>query len=187
MADVYRRSGRGGAGNFYSQKEIDEATRPKSKDLEAQHPQPTDTPPTDPSDPPQSPSTLPPQTQPPSTTSTGRGGAGNFVDPAQARAAPSDTSALPHSAPHSLPSTTTTTTPRAAMSGRGGSGNWATGDTQVYDAEQERKRREALDAGILRDIRASLPRPPPKIHYMHGPGRGREGRGGKGGEQGEEV
>lgn len=31
MADVYRRSGRGGAGNFYSQKEIDETMKRKSE------------------------------------------------------------------------------------------------------------------------------------------------------------
>ncbi|KAI1374537.1 hypothetical protein F4677DRAFT_160370 [Hypoxylon crocopeplum] len=195
MADVYRRSGRGGAGNFYSQKDIDEVTQAEPKDLEAQKPQPPDDYPTDPAD-------VPPDVAPTTTSSTGggssaqtyartgRGGAGNFVDPTSApsssTAAPPTTTTTTTTSP-SVPNSPTSTTPnpqpqqqqvppppsRNMHSGRGGAGNWTTTAEGVYDPEQERKRREALDAHILQDIRDSLPQPP-KIHYMHGPGRGRK-------------
>ncbi|OTA91551.1 hypothetical protein M434DRAFT_397077 [Hypoxylon sp. CO27-5] len=182
MADVYRRSGRGGAGNFYSQKDIEEVTKKaaESKDPEAQNPQhfPDDEPPTDPADvPSQTASQFVSAASSGTYARSGRGGAGNFVDPAGI----SEGSALPTSS-----STTTTavsrphqpppTNPRSGLSGRGGAGNWtSTEETkeEVYDPEQEHKRREALDANILKDIRESLPQPP-KIHYMHGPGRGRK-------------
>ena len=47
---------------------------------------------------------------------------------------------------------------------------------QMSASEKEQRNRafrEALDAHILQDIRDSLPQPP-KIHYMHGEGRGRK-------------
>ncbi|KAI1213226.1 uncharacterized protein F4807DRAFT_410201 [Annulohypoxylon truncatum] len=190
MADVYRRSGRGGAGNFYSQKDIEEATKGKPEDLEAQKPQHLvdDEPLNDPAD-------VPAQAAPPiASTNTangsgngtrtyarsGRGGAGNFVDVPPSISATTDASTT--SAPSSPGSSTSTPNPqsstqppaRSGLSGRGGAGNWVTTDPETaYDPEQERKRREALDAHILQDIRESLPQPP-KIHYMHGPGRGRK-------------
>ncbi|KAI1402218.1 hypothetical protein F4819DRAFT_455447 [Hypoxylon fuscum] len=179
MADVYHRSGRGGAGNFYSQKDIEEATKAatKSEDLEAQKPAPADDTPTDPADPPSQTATASTGTY----ARTGRGGAGNFVDPASV---PTSTSPPPPpGSPTSSANASTKPQPpapaRTGLSGRGGAGNWsaadqdAKGEGEVYDPEQERKRREALDAGILKDIRDSLPQPP-KIHYMHGPGRGRK-------------
>ncbi|KAI0883646.1 uncharacterized protein GGS22DRAFT_167605 [Annulohypoxylon maeteangense] len=196
MADVYRCSGRGGAGNFYSQKDIDEVMKGKPEDLEAQKPQhiPDDEPLGDPAD-------VPTQTTPPFTNTTagngarayirsGRGGAGNFVDvpPSISPATLNPTIALDMStvpAPSSPTSFFNTPDPqtyaqtvqhpaRSGPSGRGGAGNWVSTDSDMeYDPEQERKRREALDAHILQDIRESLPQPP-KIHYMHGPGRGRK-------------
>ncbi|KAI2630803.1 hypothetical protein GGR54DRAFT_171130 [Hypoxylon sp. NC1633] len=215
MADAYRRSGRGGAGNFHSQKDlVDEASKPEPKvrspcqsrvvprnvtpasDLEAQKSQaqaqaqaqtpsaddaadvPTQTGPqvasTGESSGSNSGNSSSPSARPQAYTRSGRGGAGNMVDPA---AIPQD----PNPNPTATPSDATTQPQpaRSGHSGRGGAGNWAAGgeaQTQeegVYDAEQERKRREALDAHILQDIRDSLPQPP-KIHYMHGPGRGRK-------------
>ncbi|KAI0841519.1 hypothetical protein F5Y06DRAFT_192485 [Hypoxylon sp. FL0890] len=172
MADVYRRSGRGGAGNFYSQKDIEEVTKKiaGSKDLEAQKPQhsPDDEPPTDPADvPAQTAQQIASATSSGTYARSGRGGAGNFVDPA---IIPSSIAAA--SGPQQPPPTA----PRSGLSGRGGAGNWTSTEEskeEVYDPVQEHKRREALDAGILKDIRESLPQPP-KIHYMHGPGRGRK-------------
>ncbi|KAI1458340.1 hypothetical protein F4805DRAFT_145993 [Annulohypoxylon moriforme] len=193
MADVYRRSGRGGAGNFYSQKDIEEVTKGKSEDLEAQKLQhlPDDEPLGDPAD-------VPAQATPPVTNSTsgdgtrtyarsGRGGAGNFVDvpPSASSISPNPTATIDTStvsAPSSPNSSINASHPqayaqppaRSGLSGRGGAGNWVSTDSDTaYDPEQERKRREALDAHILQDIRESLPQPP-KIHYMHGPGRGRK-------------
>ncbi|KAI4865881.1 hypothetical protein F4820DRAFT_277723 [Hypoxylon rubiginosum] len=185
MADVYRRTGRGGAGNFYSQKDVEEATKAadSSKDLEAQkqHQQPpADEIPTDPADPPsQHTTTTTSDSNNGAYARTGRGGAGNFVDPVTAAASsPSSPPASPSSTATPAPATVA----RSGLSGRGGAGNWTTvpgegedggGGGAVYDPEQERKRREALDAHILQDIRDSLPQPP-RIHYMHGPGRGRK-------------
>ncbi|KAI1762486.1 hypothetical protein GGR53DRAFT_416027 [Hypoxylon sp. FL1150] len=183
MTDVYRRTGRGGAGNFYSQKDIAEVTKAadsdSSKDLEAQTRPPADEIPTDPADP--SAHVASASTQPGAYARTGRGGAGNFVDPATAVVAPTSTSP-PHTSP-TAPAPAIATVARSGLAGRGGAGNWTTvpgegrgqgeDDEGAYDPEQERKRREALDAHILKDIRDSLPQPP-KIHYMHGPGRGRK-------------
>ncbi|KAI1659556.1 hypothetical protein F4813DRAFT_336747 [Daldinia decipiens] len=189
MADtVYRRSGRGGAGNFYSQKDIEEATGRKSEDLEAQKSLPLadDEPLTDPADGPAQHVAAPIVGSTTCGVRTGRGGAGNFVDvpllsssSSIATTAPTTTASTAHASnpqdqphPQSPP-----TSPRrgGALSGRGGAGNWTSehGESEPYDQEQERKRREALDAHILQDIRDSLPQPP-KIHYMHGPGRGRK-------------
>ncbi|KAI0122262.1 hypothetical protein F4814DRAFT_408119 [Daldinia grandis] len=188
MADtVYRRSGRGGAGNFYSQQDIEEATKRKSEDLEAQKSQPLadDEPLTDPADGPAQPVAAPivgPTTSGARTyVRSGRGGVGNFVDvpsPSIATMAPTAGSTTHTSNPQDQSdSQSPPTSPRrgGALSGRGGAGNWTSehGEGEPYDQEQERKRREALDAHILEDIRDSLPQPP-KIHYMHGPGRGRK-------------
>ncbi|KAI1469364.1 uncharacterized protein F4812DRAFT_422826 [Daldinia caldariorum] len=179
MSDaVYRRSGRGGAGNFYSQKDIDEAAKRKSQDLEAQTPQTRadDEPLADPADGPAQPAATPTVSSASNGARTyaraGRGGAGNFVDVPSSSEVATVTVAAPSSTPtaqdqaHIQP-------PR--HSGRGGAGNWTSehAGAEPYDQEQERKRREALDAHILQDIRDSLPQPP-KIHYMHGPGRGRK-------------
>ncbi|KAI5926568.1 hypothetical protein F4810DRAFT_655004 [Camillea tinctor] len=176
MADVYRRTGRGGAGNFYSQKDVDEvnAAAANTKDLEAQ----------------KTPSTSDPSTHPhplrsspiiygsgcpeiPLRSSSGRGGAGNFT-------APSTTNPSSSTTP---PPTTTTTdlstspTTGGTISGRGGAGNWTSSQTggeergEMEEAEREKQRR----ADLAREVRESvLPRLPPKIHYMHGPGRGRK-------------
>ncbi|KAI1808607.1 hypothetical protein F4811DRAFT_499993 [Daldinia bambusicola] len=175
MSDaVYRRSGRGGAGNFYSQKDIEEVAKRKSQDLEAQKPQPfaDDEPLTDPADGPAQPAATPAISSTSNGTRTyaraGRGGAGNFVDVPSSSVAtvtPPSTSAAQDQAHIQQP----------RHSGRGGAGNWTSehAGSEPHDQEEERKRREALDAHILEDIRDSLPQPP-KIHYMHGPGRGRK-------------
>ncbi|KAH9898849.1 hypothetical protein F4778DRAFT_171727 [Xylariomycetidae sp. FL2044] len=191
MGDVYRRTGRGGAGNFYSQKDIEEAAAKahSEQDIEAQKPTAAtslddDEPPTDPADPPIS---VPASRVPAGSggyARTGRGGAGNYVDPA----APAPTEDPPQPPPASVPSPqqqhqqNRTGGGGGGLVGRGGAGNWAPSSNsnskgehggEPYDAEQERRRKEALDANILKDIRESLPQPP-KIHYMHGPGRGRK-------------
>ncbi|KAI1098984.1 hypothetical protein F4804DRAFT_100074 [Jackrogersella minutella] len=174
MADVYRRSGRGGAGNFYSQKEIEEARTGKAEDLEAQKSQhlPDDEPLPDPADVPAQPTT-PSADGSRTYARSGRGGAGNFIDVPLS----STNTAAPSSPPgHQQPPPSTA---RNGHSGRGGAGNWTSPENEegegegAYDPAQERRRREALDAHILEDIRESLPQPP-KIHYMHGPGRGRK-------------
>ncbi|KAL7627057.1 hypothetical protein AAE478_003833 [Parahypoxylon ruwenzoriense] len=190
---VYARSGRGGAGNFYTRQEIAAATKKAAKheDLEAQHGQPLpsdndDNLTTDPADAPLQRSTTTASTAS-STGDTktyarsGRGGAGNFfVDSSMLPSPPSPSSPKP-----SPPRPPRTQIRSAGLTGRGGAGNWTAtaqqqgedggegGEEEEYDPEQERRRRAALDAHILEDIRDSLPQPP-RIHYMHGPGRGRK-------------
>lgn len=59
--------------------------------------------------------------------------------------------------------------PAPRYSGRGGAGNYSHFDAnapRVVDEEQERKRKEALDSGILKDIQESLPKPS-KAYYLH--------------------
>ncbi|KAK6953028.1 hypothetical protein Daesc_005326 [Daldinia eschscholtzii] len=193
MADaVYRRTGRGGAGNFYSQKDIEEVAQRKSEDLEAQKSQTLadDEPLADPAD---GPAPLVATTVSSNGgggndngngvrtyARSGRGGAGNFIDVPSSfvtTAPPSSSTSTPKSQDPSHPAPPQSPRRGGALSGRGGAGNWTAqsehGEPEPYDQEQERKRREALDAHILQDIRDSLPQPP-KIHYMHGPGRGRK-------------
>ncbi|KAI0439604.1 hypothetical protein F4803DRAFT_32618 [Xylaria telfairii] len=167
MSNAYMRTGRGGAGNFYSQKDVDDAaTKDSAEDIEAQK-----TP------------TLDDNSTAPSTPSTsaagayarsGRGGAGNFVSATPSTlpgiSSSSSTSFAPSStgAPRSPPGAST-------YSGRGGAGNWAAeseGATRAKE-EQDRRRKEALDAGIAQEIRASLPRQPRRTYHLHAPGRGR--------------
>ncbi|KAI0408768.1 hypothetical protein F4802DRAFT_366374 [Xylaria palmicola] len=174
MSDAYLRTGRGGAGNFYSQKDVeDAATKDRAEDPEAQKP----------------PAHLDDNSTAPSASAgtntvssatpgayarSGRGGAGNFVSPSSLP--PTTTTSAPPSAPP--PSGT----PRPKYSGRGGAGNWAGADGDLSDGarragdDQDRRRKEALDAGIAEEIRAALPLPR-RTYHLHEPGRGRRPEG----------
>jgi hypothetical protein len=197
MADAYRKVGRGGAGNFYSPQDVEEATKSRSDDLEAQKPAPADEAPSDPAEPP---SDLPPTSAGASSTPiyarTGRGGAGNFVDPLTASSSNIKSHSQPHPAtihttgnqsfaqsqsavgPANHSSTGAQRPPRAGLSGRGGAGNWASGEEQkTIDEEQERKRREAIDKGVFDDVRAGLKEPGRAHTRVHPHGRGGGPRG----------
>ncbi|KAI3336699.1 hypothetical protein HD806DRAFT_474507 [Xylariaceae sp. AK1471] len=104
---------------------------------------------------------------------SGRGGAGNFATiPSILSFSDSPYTSTPHPPSLSTPSQP----PRSMYSGRGGAGNWASEEgeeTKRAKEEQERRRKEALDAGIAQEIRASLPQPP-RTYHLHGPGRGRK-------------
>ncbi|KAI0876083.1 hypothetical protein GGS24DRAFT_514607 [Hypoxylon argillaceum] len=168
MGDAYLRTGRGGAGNLYSQKDIeDAAAKDRTEDPEAQkRPQ-------------QDSNTTASSTTTTTTTGalsrSGRGGAGNFAAAAPAPVSPPLTPTMPSLtgmvSPYASSSSSATGT---KYSGRGGAGNW--GDSsegaQRARAEQDQRRKEALDAGIAREIRASLPQPP-RTYHLHEPGRGR--------------
>ncbi|KAK6219077.1 hypothetical protein LQW54_002579 [Pestalotiopsis sp. IQ-011] len=191
MSDVYRKVGRGGAGNFYSQNDVEEHMAQASSasggdgDLEAQKPAPADDVPSDPA--------IEQHQQPAAATSTsaagssgdapaygvrtGRGGAGNFIDPLTASSS-SEPTVRQHAQPR--PPTVHTTGNQSfflkqqqkeaensaappRLSGRGGAGNWGGGPSEAerktVDDEQERKRREAIDKGIFDDVRAGLQEP----------------------------
>lgn len=197
MSEAYRKVGRGGAGNFYSQKDIESASsssRPKSPDLEAGKapgpPSQADEPPSDPADPPaqsSSASSAAARTvfNAPTYARTGRGGAGNFVDPLSA----SSSSAAAAGGPiiHSTGNQSLRQPPSASggrQSGRGGAGNWTTGEDEkkrVVDEEQERKRREAIDQGVFDDVKAGL-QEPGRAHtrvHLHRGGVGSKERDGR--------
>ena len=184
--DVYRRAGRGGAGNYYSKKDIAEVDKrvKEQQDVESQKPVPEDLPPSDPADPPTT-STAASASSSAAYARSGRGGAGNFVDPAQeaATGAPdiqgvSSTAASAASAANTPPLSTSSAAGALRYSGRGGAGNFShfnPSAAPVVDEEQERKRKETLEAGILKEIQDSLPEPP-RTYHMHsgGTGNGKE-------------
>ncbi|KAI1282420.1 hypothetical protein F5Y07DRAFT_238969 [Xylaria sp. FL0933] len=179
MGDAYLRTGRGGAGNFYSQKDVEDAvTKDRTEDIEAQKlPAKLDN------------NSTTPSALPPSSTGggayvrAGRGGAGNFVMPPSnlptTHSPPSLSPPPPSSSP---PAAQQSSVPSSAgvsrYSGRGGAGNWGHSNSESEGArrakdEQEQRRKEALDAGLAREIRASLPQQPRRTYHLHEPGRGR--------------
>ncbi|RYC60360.1 hypothetical protein CHU98_g5856, partial [Xylaria longipes] len=111
MSDAYLRTGRGGAGNFYSQKDVeDAATKDRAEDIEAQKPPATHLPLDDNSTAPSTTTTT--TTTPGAYARSGRGGAGNFVSPSS----PSPSSTLP-STSTSFPPTSTDTPKSPSPSG----------------------------------------------------------------------
>ncbi|EPE10277.1 hypothetical protein F503_05372 [Ophiostoma piceae UAMH 11346] len=166
--DHHFRIGRGGAGNFFSKKDLEEA---EQKDLEAQNGDAPAQPP------------APPQPQQSPYTRGGRGGAGNFYDAAAVAAAERDeaveaariqstttqSSAGPASA--DSPAVVSPSQPRKSagtrpmISGRGGAGNWAASNAAAAEAEEEQKRKEAaIAAQIQQDVDAGLLMPPKTYH-----------------------
>ncbi|KIH92213.1 hypothetical protein SPBR_03198 [Sporothrix brasiliensis 5110] len=165
--DVFR-VGRGGAGNWYSKKDQEEAEK---RDVEAQ----ANTAGTEAatSQPPVAPR---PQQTP--YTRGGRGGAGNFYDSAAVAAAERDEaveaarvqatttkSTVPASADSPALVTPSSARPRPGLSGRGGAGNWAASAAAAADLEEEQKRKEAaIAAQIQQDVEAGLAMPPKAYH-----------------------
>ncbi|KAI0528072.1 hypothetical protein F5B22DRAFT_583480 [Xylaria bambusicola] len=171
--DAYLRTGRGGAGNFYSPKDVEDAAKQdKTEDIEAQKvPAQQD-----------GNSTTPNNLQSSSASTagadgatymrSGRGGAGNFVTPDLPTTTPTPTTTS--SPPSSSAPKPASSAPR--YSGRGGAGNYDSGESEAArraKEEQEVRRKEALDAGIAQEIRASLAAPP-RTYHLHQPGRGRK-------------
>ncbi|KAI1369207.1 hypothetical protein F5Y08DRAFT_185061 [Xylaria arbuscula] len=199
--DAYLRTGRGGAGNFYSRKDVEDiAKKDATEDIEAQKP-PVEQ---------DGNSTAPNTTlQAVSASSaaaatpagdgatylrSGRGGAGNFATTVHLPSTTTSTStsaspplsshpssASPGSKP--LPSSPSSSSPSYTggprYSGRGGAGNYYDSGLESSEAaqrakeEQEARRKEALDAGLAQEIRASLPQQPKRTYHLHEPGRGR--------------
>ncbi|CAG8959258.1 hypothetical protein HYFRA_00012616 [Hymenoscyphus fraxineus] len=141
MTEPYRKVGRGGAGNFYSKEDVKNvATSLTPSTLESQPLSPST------SQPAKTPQTT---TQPPQEyTHTGRGGAGNWVQPSTLPPSSTDsnsTSLTPSTAsssytPSIIPTKTPATNAATAKykGGRGGAGNYSWTD----DGDEERKREE---------------------------------------------
>ncbi|KAF4470927.1 hypothetical protein FALBO_2169 [Fusarium albosuccineum] len=143
--DVYRKVGRGGAGNYYASTKEDEASR----DLEAQDLA------TDPIPPPDRSSAHVP-------ARAGRGGAGNYVDPANLPDAREQQEMADRTAAAISASLKKNHHAHGALGGRGGAGNWKGEEREVEDRskgeELEKKIKEAVDKGL---------KMPERVHYGH--------------------
>ncbi|RDW71108.1 hypothetical protein BP5796_04882 [Coleophoma crateriformis] len=186
--DVYKKVGRGGAGNFYSKKDIEDVKgKGKADDVEAQSPTSTRA----------LAAAIAASQPPPEYQHTGRGGAGNWIQPtelvtqglSQAAAreenptaesinsslpTPHSPSATPKSPtaraqrprlPPSSSSSSSTTTARY-RGGRGGAGNYSVPDTAAMKAEREKKEKEEeekaiklVEERIRQDVEAGLAKP----------------------------
>ncbi|CAK7239256.1 MAG: hypothetical protein STHCBS139747_000685 [Sporothrix thermara] len=164
--DIFR-VGRGGAGNWYSKKDQEEAEK---RDVEAQK-NAAETGAS--SKPP-----VAPQPQQTPYTRGGRGGAGNFYDSAAVAAAERDeaieaarvqatttAASVPASADAPAVVTSSSARPRPGLSGRGGAGNWAASAAAAAEQEEaQRRKEEAIAAQIEHDVEAGLPMPPKTYH-----------------------
>ncbi|KAI8936702.1 hypothetical protein NX059_007094 [Plenodomus lindquistii] len=148
--------GRGGAGNINQAKEN---SKKVSEDVEANL----------------SSSTAPSSRPTPSSTASqdyahmGRGGAGNWYQPAELSkegtfTQPADATAIPTGA---KPQVSTPWHPEGqempvARSGRGGAGNfvWKSEEQARKAREEEERRKEAVRQGVERDVEAGLAKPP---------------------------
>ncbi|KAL2213243.1 hypothetical protein CC79DRAFT_1316079 [Sarocladium strictum] len=140
--DVYRKVGRGGAGNFYSKPtETDEA----SKDLEAQHP--------DPSTQPLASSGATPV--PGQYARAGRGGAGNFVDSSTAKEQQSAEENITAKASASAAKPVS----RMALGGRGGAGNYHQKQQEAEEAQLEKQRAEEMERKAKAEVDGGLKAP----------------------------
>lgn len=147
-SDVVRKVGRGGAGNFFSK---------ASEDLEAQDtrvvPPPVG-----------APATAASPAPGPTLTRTGRGGAGNLHDPAANSSDPAERESVAKKLRAVVKANLAK--PRAGLSGRGGAGNWAADTSAAAVDREEREKKEALDAQVLRAVEAGLPTPP-RTYHLH--------------------
>ncbi|KAK0623548.1 hypothetical protein B0T14DRAFT_183325 [Immersiella caudata] len=141
--DVYRKVGRGGAGNFYSKKDVEEAEKA--------------TPTTD-------------SSAPVSYARAGRGGAGNFKD--QASAAASLRAEREEAERTKAAVAASAGKARVGLSGRGGVGNWSDSATPLGAVvqQEEQQKVEDLELKVLKDVEAGLSMPAPAYHHP-GPDR----------------
>lgn len=159
---AFRKVGRGGAGNFYSSHQVDNADRvhapslPFPRDPDSQALQDLEA---------QERSAAPPDAFSSSGghafARAGRGGAGNYVDPAQLPDAHEQEEAVAAA----VSARRKQQHPRGGLAGRGGAGNWKPEDESGLDEEKkswgeelERKAREMVDKGL---------KMPEKIHQSH--------------------
>lgn len=168
-SEVFRRVGRGGAGNWYSKKDIEDAEK-AAADLEAQKKSSSGS---------TSPSTLERSITSAQTSSLsssragGRGGAGNFYDASATDAAAAQQQEEEKEAElEELTRVVTASIQRpnlsGRLSGRGGAGNYSDNAARSaqnrMDPEQQRKMIEDLNERVLQDVEAGLAIPRPAYH-----------------------
>ncbi|KAH6850281.1 hypothetical protein B0I37DRAFT_371235 [Chaetomium sp. MPI-CAGE-AT-0009] len=174
-SDVFRRVGRGGAGNFYSKQDVQDAEK-KASTTTVRPRSPRSTP---------NPLTLTPthatgsSSLGPGTnyTRAGRGGAGNFTfssteDAASTLTSSADTAAQKQEeeadrakAAAAVAASLAAKSKTGGLSGRGGAGNWSMGGGGREEEEREERRREEeeLERKVLRDVEVGLP-PPARVY-----------------------
>ncbi|KAL2156040.1 hypothetical protein VTH82DRAFT_785 [Thermothelomyces myriococcoides] len=169
-SDVFRRVGRGGAGNFYSKQDIQAVEKGPETDLEAQSQQHADL------------SLAQTRTTRtgcgtdtgPNYARTGRGGAGNFTSPVAADAnakqrgdqerAEADQTEKASAA--AVTASLAAKSTAGGLSGRGGAGNWRAGSGDGGGRgvqEDARKTVEELEKRVLDEVAGGLP-PPAKAY-----------------------
>ncbi|KAK7736820.1 hypothetical protein SLS63_003169 [Diaporthe eres] len=167
MSDVFRRIGRGGAGNFIPEKEIQEAaqaqqaqpiliTSPLPQDPESQKHEAEAA----------GAAPLPASaaaSHPPQYVRVGRGGSGNYTEPPTIAESQDRQDVLERT--KAAVSASQAGKPRAGFSSRGGAGNWTDDAPPVDDSEESTKRQEIADK-VKEELNSSLP-PPPKTYHQH--------------------
>ncbi|KAH6719961.1 hypothetical protein DL95DRAFT_145699 [Leptodontidium sp. 2 PMI_412] len=157
MSDVYRKVGRGGAGNYYSKQDIVDATK-NTGDIESQTPSSTTV------------NTSTSHSSPaPEYLHTGRGGAGNWVQPSELKShgltqqsedMHSTATTRPAEAPAQRVLGSSKPTYRG---GRGGAGNYFDdGEEKRRVEEEERRERERereVQGRVEEDVERGLKRP----------------------------
>ncbi|KAF4973243.1 hypothetical protein FSARC_398 [Fusarium sarcochroum] len=146
--DVYRKVGRGGAGNYYTSNKSDDA----AKDLEAQDLATDEAP-------------LPDRSTANVPVKGGRGGAGNFVNPAD----------LPDAREQDEMAKKTAAAVNASLKrnhnvgglgGRGGSGNYRVEENDKTREDGEKTRGEELEKKVKDEVEKGL-KMPEKVHHGH--------------------
>ncbi|OHE94656.1 hypothetical protein CORC01_10057 [Colletotrichum orchidophilum] len=149
MSDVFRKVGRGGSGNFFSKKDVEDAEKAKPEDIEAQ----------------KTADVVAASSTSPTTSGyvrAGRGGSGNYVDPSSLPGAKQQEELA--SKTQAAVSASIARSARGA-SGRGGAGNYTGSLPDAEATDEEVKRKEALEKKIIEDVEAGLPMPPKA--YQH--------------------
>jgi len=151
MSEPYKKVGRGGAGNFYSPKDIEDVSKAaESSDLEAQSLPQTETDTVIPSQPREAPEYL----------HTGRGGAGNWIQPSTLTS-----SGLTQTSTSPATSKTGNNQIRGPSKpmyrgGRGGAGNYVDPEAEEREArEKEEVERRRVEESVERDVERGLARP----------------------------
>lgn len=158
--EVYKRVGRGGAGNFYSKKDVEDVAKASMvpTDLEAQktasslaHPPPT-------------------TGGPAQYSRAGRGGAGNFYDGGGDPATVADSVEREAEArkAQALVGASLAQPKNGGLGGRGGAGNWSDSGSSSSSGlvpPWERQTMDQLQAKIVKDVDAGLT-PPPKTYHQ---------------------
>ncbi|KAJ2906851.1 hypothetical protein MKZ38_010349 [Zalerion maritima] len=146
-SDVYRRSGRGGAGNFFSQEQVEEQVKAAKEDLEAQK-QST------PSAAQLAASAIP---APGTYARAGRGGAGNFYEPSEK----AHQEEIERESAERIQVAAAKAAHKSAHTGRGGAGNWAESSAMDAVEKDEEARLEALNRQVKHDVDSGLKAPSP--------------------------